>query len=532
MLRSDYYEPAATDPRLREVLQGSQVVVGPMSEDELRRAVVEPARAAGTTMPDALLEVVVTEARGYRATGHQGLLPHLSTALRATWEAAGQGALSVADYRAAGGITGAIEQTAEAAYAGLDPEAREVLRHLLLRLVNVSHEGPLTRRSATKDELADLTATVPQTDLVEHLTAARLLSVSTDQVELAHESLLTAWPRLTRWIEDARADLEAQAQLRDAATLWDEHGRVVGDVARGSAYDRFSALADRSTVLLTPLERRYLDASRAEGERRAILGRRRVRRRRPLLAAAAARLALSAYRIASTLDARSAVLELGSQNLPQRLVGPPGAKAVAVSPDGGLVAASTTTTDDVTLYTAGESGGFVESATLPVGGETYTLDISPDGRLLAVGTATVGITLWDLTADQPQVVHELEGPAGPRPAGLSRRRRPDLGPGLQRRRRCAGGLRRHGAGPRVRPPRLPPGEHADDARRRPGPSPHLRAGLVRAGVRHRRRQPRHDLGRHRPRRAGRPRGSRSALRQLGERGDLQRGRRRSGRRRL
>ncbi|GAB3111955.1 hypothetical protein GCM10027055_13720 [Janibacter alkaliphilus] len=208
VLRSDYYEPAATDPRLREVLQGSQVVVGPMSENELRRAVVEPARAAGATMPDALLEVVVTEARGYSATGHQGLLPHLSTALRATWEAAGQGALSVADYRAAGGITGAIEQTAEAAYAGLDPEAREVLRHLLLRLVNVSHEGPLTRRSATKDELADLTATVPQTDLVEHLTAARLLSVSTDQVELAHESLLTAWPRLTRWIEDARADLE------------------------------------------------------------------------------------------------------------------------------------------------------------------------------------------------------------------------------------------------------------------------------------------------------------------------------------
>ena len=58
--------------------------------------------------------------RGAAAAGHEaGALPLLSHALLATWERSRGGRLTLADYRASGGIRDAIARTAEAAYASL-----------------------------------------------------------------------------------------------------------------------------------------------------------------------------------------------------------------------------------------------------------------------------------------------------------------------------------------------------------------------------------------------------------------------------
>jgi WD40 repeat protein len=88
-------------------------------------------------------------------------------------------------------------------------------------------------------------------------------------VDLAHEAVLTAWPRLRTWIDEDRERLRSQHRLTEAAQTWQDLGRDPGSLYRGvrlsTAEEQFGASDD-----LTPLERRFLDAGLAarRGERR------------------------------------------------------------------------------------------------------------------------------------------------------------------------------------------------------------------------------------------------------------------------
>src|SRR5262249_28416574 len=146
-LRADFYSHALGYPVLARSLQERQIVVGPMSASQLRRAIVEPAHKAGLDIEDGLVEVLLADMRPYGAAGlgaggHEaGALPLLSHALLATWEHSRGGRLTVSDYQASGGIRDAIARTAEHAYATLSPGEQEVARQLFLRLVYVGDDG-------------------------------------------------------------------------------------------------------------------------------------------------------------------------------------------------------------------------------------------------------------------------------------------------------------------------------------------------------------------------------------------------------
>ena len=58
-LRADFYAHALGYPGLARALQERQIVVGPMSADQLRRAIVEPARKAGRDVEDGMVEVLL-----------------------------------------------------------------------------------------------------------------------------------------------------------------------------------------------------------------------------------------------------------------------------------------------------------------------------------------------------------------------------------------------------------------------------------------------------------------------------------------
>src|SRR5580692_11342154 len=62
-LRADFYAHALGYPGLARALQERQIVVGPMSADQLRRAIVEPARKAGRDVEDGLVEVLLADMR-------------------------------------------------------------------------------------------------------------------------------------------------------------------------------------------------------------------------------------------------------------------------------------------------------------------------------------------------------------------------------------------------------------------------------------------------------------------------------------
>ena len=87
-----------------------------MTADSLRTAIEGPARQAGL-----LLEAGPGRPPRHRGGGEPGALPLLSHALRQTWERREGRILTLAGYRATGGIRQAVAQSAERVYDDLDP---------------------------------------------------------------------------------------------------------------------------------------------------------------------------------------------------------------------------------------------------------------------------------------------------------------------------------------------------------------------------------------------------------------------------
>ncbi|MFI6936691.1 helix-turn-helix domain-containing protein [Streptomyces sp. NPDC050287] len=235
-MRADFYGRCAEHPELADALRHCGLLVGPMSQAELREAVTGPATAAGLVVERELASRLVEE-----VVDQPGALPMLSHALLETWRRRRGRILTLAAYEAAGGVHGAIAATAERAYGTLTPAQEGAARRLLLRLIAPGEGTPDTRRSATRAELDEWSD--PELPMVvERLAAARLLALDGDTVELAHEALITSWPRLGRWIDEDRVRLVAQRRLGEDARAWLELGRDPGALYRGVRLDRAAEL--------------------------------------------------------------------------------------------------------------------------------------------------------------------------------------------------------------------------------------------------------------------------------------------------
>ena len=118
-LRADFYSACARYPWLADRISDNQVLVGPMRRPELRRAIEGPAQRAGLRLEPGLTEAILDE-----AGDEPGSLPLVAHALMETWLRRRGTLLTVDGFRAAGGVVGAIAQSAEDAYERLDDAER------------------------------------------------------------------------------------------------------------------------------------------------------------------------------------------------------------------------------------------------------------------------------------------------------------------------------------------------------------------------------------------------------------------------
>ena len=279
-VRADLYGELARHAELAERLADSQVLLGPMDDADLVRAIEEPARRCGLEVEAGLAETVVRE------LGHApGALPLLGHALRETWLRRDGRLLTLDAYRAAGGVDSAIASTADHALEALDRDHRLAARQVLLRMVELRRDGEDARRWTSREELLEL-APVLAPGVLTTLTDARLLVADGDQITVAHEALLRAWPTLRRWIAAERADLLARQDIRVDAERWVAGGRSEADLYRGARLDTALDIAERGG--LTAQDRAFVDEGRQLRERDLSHSRRRVRRLRVLTAVAMA----------------------------------------------------------------------------------------------------------------------------------------------------------------------------------------------------------------------------------------------------
>jgi hypothetical protein len=242
-LRSDFYTHCARHPRLAEALQDAQVLVGPMSTDELTQAISQPAARAGLMVEKTLVTTVVHD-----AVERPGALPFVSHALWETWRRRRGNGLFLDSYRAAGGVKGAIAHTADDLYQNLDELQQGIAREIFLRLIALGEGTEDTRRRVSRDELLDSPYHDAVAVVLDKLAMVRLVTADADAVELAHEALIRGWPVLREWLTEDRETLRARQRLTDAAVEWKNHERDEGLLYRGA---RLAAWQDRSLERLT-----------------------------------------------------------------------------------------------------------------------------------------------------------------------------------------------------------------------------------------------------------------------------------------
>src|SRR5207253_9907885 len=103
-VRSDFEARCADYPELTGPVQDRYLVTA-MTGRQLRMAITEPAKKAGSKVDDDLVEVLLAEVRtGQPGTSGAGMLPLLSHALDQAWRSRAGETLTLADYERTGGI--------------------------------------------------------------------------------------------------------------------------------------------------------------------------------------------------------------------------------------------------------------------------------------------------------------------------------------------------------------------------------------------------------------------------------------------
>ncbi|MEL6308343.1 MAG: protein kinase, partial [Chloroflexota bacterium] len=250
--------------------------VPPLSREQLRSTIVEPARLAGIIIEDMLVNALldaVEEQPGALPLLQYTLTEMVNELIAGADVTSGVSArrMTFSKYESMGGIAGALVQRANAIYDKLTPEAQDIARLLFLSIVTVAEGKPTSRTTIWTDLQVD------DRDLLERIIEAfskyRLLSTDQDPVtraptvEVAHEALIQEWGLFKDWIEANNESLRIRYELEVERSRWLSYDKDTSFLATGLQLAQFESLLTDDFVTLGKDEREYIIASRDEEDR-------------------------------------------------------------------------------------------------------------------------------------------------------------------------------------------------------------------------------------------------------------------------
>jgi WD40 repeat protein len=237
-LRADLFDHFLSQKDLKQLKDdGSSYDLAPPDAAALAEIVRAPAAAAGlvyesdTKTGERLDERLLADAE------RADLLPLLQFTLNQLFEARERrdhgGQLTFAAYRALGGLEGAVEKEAEAAFARLGATEQARLPRLLRELVAPAGDATMTAARAAFDirpvPLADAAYDDASARLVQALIDARILLSSGEggqaTVRLAHARVLDSWQRASKIVADNADFYRIRAEVEEQRRRWDAAGR-------------------------------------------------------------------------------------------------------------------------------------------------------------------------------------------------------------------------------------------------------------------------------------------------------------------
>lgn len=224
-MRADFFDRLGKHQDLAALINDNLFFVAEMSRVALRRSIQDSAMRVGLVYEDGLVEQIIDDVED-----QPGSLPLLQYALTLLFDERMGRRLTQSGYDAIGGVQGSLARHANQIYESFSLPQQAVMRFLILRLIEFSGDK-ITRRRALR-ETVELSAYNPQIvdGVVERLTQgdARLLVasvVSPDDprvtLEISHEALINHWPRLANWIQENRAALLLEQELRTRTLEWE-----------------------------------------------------------------------------------------------------------------------------------------------------------------------------------------------------------------------------------------------------------------------------------------------------------------------
>jgi WD40 repeat protein len=296
-LRSDFYPRCEESPLLMDLKRGNgQYHLQPPDEVQLGQMIRLPAAAAGLLFEEDFktgerLDDLLRDSAVKSPTA----LPLLEFALEELYEQrdSEQGLLKLDSYRALGGVEGALGKRAEESFQLAGENAQQSFDLVFRQLVTIgAGEGePAVRRRARKSEVEK---SAGSRDLIARLIADRLLVGDRTEegvlvIGLAHEAMLSSWPRLAKWVENNRQNLSIRAQVAIDVARWLENARN-DDYLYPAGLPLEKARKVQSEGFLSEEEQEFVEASSRRVEKTTRLRMRRLKK----LAAGFALLALLA----------------------------------------------------------------------------------------------------------------------------------------------------------------------------------------------------------------------------------------------
>ena len=280
-LRSEFLGAVARDPELAVLTQETEVV-RPLPRSLLPEVIERPAQKAGIRFEAGLVQRIVEETRAGEA------LPLLGYALQQLYhKRQPDGQITISTYEALGGVEGALQQRADEVREALQSGGHgNVIIPALLRLVALGDHYEPMRRPVAIDSFDG-----GHRKVIDAFVEARLLTTDTETAggrafaQVAHETLLSAWPPLREAITASRQELRARTEVERLAREWGSAGRpesylLYGDRLRQAELWRDAHAPEGAAAGLLG---EFLDSSRAavdarERERQALYDRAEARR--------------------------------------------------------------------------------------------------------------------------------------------------------------------------------------------------------------------------------------------------------------
>ena len=277
-LRSDFYARLEEIPELIELTRGHGTYQLPaLVPAEITALIRQPAQAAGLSYEEDPVKGRLDDVLRDAAVRDPRALPLLEFTLEELYGRRTEaGLMTHAAYQEIGGMEGAIARRAEEIFSQLDAEAQGAFDAAMYDLVGLDRaEGePATRRWADQERAGQRRGAKAFLDafLEARLLVADLRGTGSEArpaVTLAHEALLTSWPRLRGWLEENRTLLRARSRVTASAAQWVQEGRsddflLAGGKPLDEARTVLAALRDR----LSETEIAFVERSAAKVDER------------------------------------------------------------------------------------------------------------------------------------------------------------------------------------------------------------------------------------------------------------------------